>query len=321
MMLEGGNDASKVLVLSGGVGGARMASGFAQVLPAGALTVLVNTGDDFNHLGLSISPDLDTVMYTLAGIVNPDTGWGRSDETWSFMGALEALGGEAWFLLGDKDLAVHVERTRRLRSGESLSAITAAFCQRLGISAEVLPMSDDPVATLVEADNGILPFQDYFVRHRCAPRVRSFQFAGAASARPHPRLVELLADPELTAVVIAPSNPFVSVAPILAIPGVRDALKACRAPIVAVSPLIAGRTVKGPAGKMIEEMGGQPSASWVASHYADLVDGLVIDSQDAALAQAIQRPAVCVTQTLMRDQAARDDLARAVLRFAKELAQ
>lgn len=310
-----------VLALSGGVGGARLARGLAGVLSPGQLAVVVNVADDFVHLGLSISPDLDTVLYTLAGVVNPATGWGRDAESWGFMEALEALGGETWFRLGDKDLAVHVERTRRLRDGEQLSAVTADLCRRLGVASEVLPASDDRVATLVETDAGRLAFQEYFVRRRCEPRVSGFTFAGIATARLHPRIVALLDDPELEAVIIGPSNPYVSVAPILSIPGMSDALSRCRAPVVAVSPIVGGEALKGPAAKMMRELGIVPSAPAVAAHYGALLDGLVIDAVDRGLRNHIAGPKVLVAQTVMSGEAERVSLAREVLAFARSLRQ
>src|SRR4051794_3408909 len=236
-----------VLALSGGVGGAKLALGLYRVLPSDTLTVIANTGDDFEHLGLSISPDLDTLLYTLSGQANPELGWGRAGETWNFMQALEALGGETWFRLGDGDLATHVERTRRLEAGESLSAISDDFRRRLGIRARLLPMSDDPVRSrLRTGEGGWLHFQDYFVRLRCAPTISELAFAGAAKSRPHPDFRAVIADPELRAVIVCPSNPFISIDPILAVPDIRDALRACRAPVVAVSPIVAGQAVKGP---------------------------------------------------------------------------
>lgn len=310
----------RVVVLSGGVGGARMARGLALALPDPArLSVAVNTADDFVHLGLAISPDLDTVLYTLAGIENAGQGWGRADETWSFMAALEKLGGETWFKLGDKDLALHVFRTRALAEGRTLSDVTAEACRILGVAAEVLPMTEDRVATVVETEEGPLAFQDYFVRRRCAPRVKGFRFVGADDARPLPRLIERLSDPALGAVVVGPSNPFVSVAPILALPGVRAALEAASAPVVAVSPLVGGAAVKGPAAKMIAEMGETPSVLWVAGHYAGLIDGIVVDEADRDAAKAIRGPRVRVAKTVMRDDADRATLAKEVLAFAEEI--
>jgi LPPG:FO 2-phospho-L-lactate transferase len=309
----------KILVLSGGVGGARLASGLADVLPAGGLAVAVNVADDFTHLGLAISPDLDTVTYTLAGVVNPETGWGRQDESWSFMAALAQLGGETWFRLGDRDLAVHVERTRRLAAGERLSAITADFCRRLGVTSEVLPISDDPVAPVVVTEEGPLAF--YFVRRRCEPVVQDFDFVGAGAARVHPRVAALLADPALEAVVIGPSNPFVSIGPMLAIPGMAAALRQCRAPIVAVSPIVGGEAVKGPAARMMRQLGIEPSPLAVAAHYGSLLAGLVIDEADRAWATRIAGPRVRVAPTMMHGPAERRLLAQEVLAFAAGLAR
>ena len=213
-----------VLALSGGIGGAKLALGLYRTLPPGTLTVVANTGDDFEHLGLSVSPDLDTLLYTLAGIDNSETGWGRRDETWTFMAALESLGGETWFKLGDGDLATHIERTRRLAAGESLSQITDDFRRRLGISARLLPMTDDRVRTRLLTPEGWLDFQDYFVRRQCAPSVREIAFAGAKTAHPHPDFLAALANQNLRMVVICPSNPFISIDPILGLPGVRGGI-------------------------------------------------------------------------------------------------
>ena len=310
----------RVLLLSGGVGGARMARGLARALDDPArLAVAVNTADDFMHLGLAISPDLDTVLYTLAGVENAEQGWGRADETWSFLQAMEKLGGETWFRLGDKDLALHVFRTRALAEGRTLSAVMAEAARVFDVACEILPMTDDRVATVVETDAGTLTFQDYFVRRRCGPRVKGFRFIGADSARPLPRLMELLAEPDLRAVVIGPSNPFVSVAPILAVPGVSQAIQTCAVPVVAVSPLVGGQAVKGPAAKMIAEMGGEPSVRWIAERYAGLIDGLVVDEADRAAAEAIRGPRVRVAKTVMRDEADRATLAADVLAFAEEI--
>jgi LPPG:FO 2-phospho-L-lactate transferase len=309
-----------VLLLSGGVGGARLARGLAQALSDPAfLSVAVNTADDFTHLGLAICPDLDTVLYTLAGLENPEQGWGRADETWSFMEALAKLGGETWFRLGDKDLALHVFRTRALAEGRALSGVTADAARILGVAAEILPMTDDRVATVVETDADTLSFQDYFVRRRCEPRVKGFRFIGADAARPLPRLTARLADPDLRAVVIGPSNPFVSVAPILALPGIAAAIRSSAAPVVAVSPLVGGRAVKGPAAKMIAEMGGEATVAWIAERYAGLIDGLVVDEADRDAARAIRGPRVRIAKTLMRNDADRATLAKETLAFAEEI--
>jgi LPPG:FO 2-phospho-L-lactate transferase len=301
-----------VLALSGGIGGAKLALGLYRTLPPGALTVVANTGDDFEHLGLSVSPDLDTLLYTLAGIDNPETGWGRSGETWTFMAALEGLGGETWFKLGDGDLATHIERTRRLAAGESLSQITDDFRHRLGISARLLPMTDDRVRTRLLTPEGWLDFQDYFVRRQCAPAVQEIAFAGANTARPHPDFLVALANQNLRMVVICPSNPFISIDPILSLPGVREALRACPAPVVAVSPIIGGKAVKGPTAKMMAELGLPVGAAAVARHYGDLLDHYVIDEADIAAVEDLELP-FTATRTLMETLADRDALARVVL--------
>jgi LPPG:FO 2-phospho-L-lactate transferase len=308
-----------VVALSGGIGGAKLALGLYPELPPDSLTVVCNTGDDFEHLGLAISPDLDTVLYTLAGIANPETGWGRADDTWSFMQALGVLGGETWFRLGDKDLAIHVERTRRLAASETLSAITLDFCQRLGVRAQVVPMSDQSVRTIVRtAGGGLLPFQRYFVEQRCAPEVAGFVFDGADSAKPLPMVERALASRDLEAVVICPSNPFISIDPILAVPGLREAVAGCSAPVVAVSPIIGGRAVKGPTAKMMAELKLSISARAVADHYAGLLAGFVLDHADAEEADAIEAPCL-VTRTLMTSEADKRRLAAEVLSFARRL--
>jgi LPPG:FO 2-phospho-L-lactate transferase len=301
-----------VLALSGGIGGAKLALGLCRILPPGALTVVANTGDDFEHLGLAVSPDLDTLLYTLAGLDNPQTGWGRRDETWTFMAALEHLGGETWFKLGDGDLATHVERTRRLAAGESLSQITGDFRRRLGISAQLTPMTDDRMRTRLLTDEGWLDFQDYFVHRQCIPSVREIAFDGASTARPQPEFVAALAAPNLRMVVICPSNPFISVDPILSLPGVRDALRSCHAPVVAVSPIIGGKAVKGPTAKMMAELGLPVSAAAVARHYGDLLDHYVVDDADMAAMPDLDLP-LTGTRTLMETLADREALARVVL--------
>ena len=306
---------SFVLALSGGIGGAKLALGLYRILPRGALTVIANTGDDFEHLGLAISPDIDTLLYTLAGLDNPQLGWGRRGETWTFMKALGDLGGETWFNLGDGDLATHVERTRRLAAGESLSEITEDFRRRLGISAWLLPMSDNRVRTRMLTAAGWLDFQDYFVRQHCAPVVREIAFAGADEARPEPGFLAALADKNLRAVVICPSNPFISIDPILALPGVREALRACRAPVVAVSPIIGGQAIKGPTAKMMAELGLPVDAAAVAQHYGDILDVYVADEADAEGVSGLGVP-VTVTRTLMLSLEDREALARVVLEAA-----
>jgi len=307
-----------IVALSGGVGGAKLVLGLSRVLPPEDLLVVCNTGDDFEHLGLCISPDIDTVMYTLAGLAHSELGWGRGDETWSFMQTLDQLGGEVWFRLGDRDLAVHVERTRRLGAGESLSAVTADLCRRLGVTARIVPMSDDPVRTRLRTAEGWLEFQDYFVRRHCAPAVTGLRFDGAAEARPNPQLLTALRDPGLQALVICPSNPFISIEPILALPGLRAAIADCAAPVIAVSPIIGGKAVKGPTAKLMTELGLSPSAGAVAQRYGDLLDGYVVDHADTSEIMGM-RPKVTLAQTLMRTLDERDALARVVLSAAAKL--
>jgi len=308
-----------VVALSGGVGGAKLALGLSRILPADNLLVVANVGDDFEHLGLHISPDVDTLMYTLAGLDNTKLGWGRQDETWVFMETLTALGGENWFRLGDRDLAVHVERTRRLRRGERLSAIAADFCRRLGVGPRVLPATDDRLRTRLRTDEGWLDFQDYFVRLQCRPVVRELAFEGAEDALPHPDLLAALCDERLRAVIVCPSNPFISVEPILGVSGMRKALSACAAPVIAVSPIIGGRAVKGPTAKMMAELGMTPSAAAVAKRYGELIDGYVMDVGDAEEAADVAST-VTLAPTLMTTLEEREELARVVLEAANALA-
>ena len=308
-----------VLALSGGVGGAKLVLGLSKLLPPDKLVVVANTGDDFEHLGLSISPDIDTLLYTLAGLDNPKTGWGRRDETWTFMAALEAFGGETWFRLGDGDLAIHVERTRRLDAGELLSQIVQDFSRRLGIAAHIVPMTDSFVQTRVRTRDGWLAFQRYFVEQQCRPEVLGFSFEGAATARAHPDFLAALKSPSLRAVIICPSNPLISVDPILALHGVREALRHCAAPVIAVSPVIGGRAVKGPTAKMLRELGLEVSAAEVARRYQEFLDGYVIDDADASLSEALPMPVVA-TKTLMLSLADREHVARVALALADRMA-
>jgi LPPG:FO 2-phospho-L-lactate transferase len=307
-----------VVALSGGVGGAKLALGLYRILPPDTLTVVANTGDDFMHLGLAISPDLDTLLYALSGNDNPELGWGRRGETWTFMAALGALGGATWFRLGDGDLATHVERTRRLAAGESLSAIMDGFRRRLGIRARLVPASDDPVRTRLRTESGWLDFQDYFVRLRCEPAISALQFAGAEHARPHPDILAALVDPRLRAVVICPSNPFISIDPVLAVPGMRAALRACRAPVIAVSPIVGGQAVKGPTAKIMAELGLPVDAATPARHYRDFLDLYIADEADAAAVAGLDLPVV-LARTLMQSLADRDALAGAVLAAADDI--
>lgn len=317
---QGRNDHRRlVLALSGGVGGAKLARGLARILPPGDLMVVANTGDDFEHLGLHVSPDVDTLIYALAGLQNETTGWGRRDETWSFMAALGELGGETWFKLGDRDLAVHVERTRRLRSGESLSSITSRLAGSLGIASWIVPMTDDRVRTQVFTADGALDFQRYFVEAQCRPHVTGLAFAGAEEAQPNPEIVAAIKDQNLRAIVICPSNPFISIDPILALPGLRAALAVSAAPVVAVSPIIGGKSVKGPTAKMMSGFGLAVDPRTVATHYKELIDGFVVDTVDRDIASEIEVPTE-VRRILMLDERDREGLARAVLGFADCLA-
>lgn len=307
----------KVVALAGGVGGAKLADGLAAILPPEDLTVVVNTGDDFEHLGLTICPDIDTVVYTLAGLAHPETGWGRRDETWAFLEILEGLGGPTWFRLGDRDLALHILRTTRLHNGQPLSRIVQDVCRSLGVAPRILPMTDDRVRTIVLTDDGELPFQEYFVARRFEPAVRGFRFDGAKSAQPAPGVLESLEEAEV--VVFCPSNPWVSLDPILALPGVREAV--ARRPAVAISPIIAGRAVKGPAAKMYREMGIEPSPVAFARHFGNLIAGLVMDTADSALAPMLETAGltILIRPTLMQSQDDRRELAKATLALAVEV--
>ena len=305
----------KIVALAGGVGGAKLAHGLAQILKPEDLTIIVNTGDDFEHYGLYICPDLDTVCYTLAGLANPETGWGRVDETWNAIANASKLGGLDWFKLGDRDLGTHLERTRRLKAGESLSQITRDFCKAWGIEHTVLPMSDQPVRTMVDTNEGGLAFQEYFVHRRCEPRVKGFRFEGVEEAEPASGAKEAIESAD--AIVICPSNPWVSVDPILAVffpllsgegLGVRS---------VAVSPIIGGETVKGPAAKMYRELGIEPSALAVANHYRGVVTHFVMDTVDSQLIESVRglNMQVFVTNTLMKSHVDRKRLASEILDF------
>jgi len=305
----------KIIALAGGVGGAKLADGLAQLLFPGDLTIIVNTGDDFEHLGLYISPDLDTVCYTLAGMADSQTGWGRSHETYHVLKGLQQLGGPDWFRLGDQDLATHIERSRRLYTGQSLSRITRDFCHAWGVDHTILPMSDQPVRTLVDTEaDGELAFQEYFVHQKCTPKVKGFRFAGIDSALPSPGVLNAIEQAD--AVVVCPSNPWVSIDPILTVVGIRSALAAKH--IVAVSPIIGGRTVKGPAAKMYTELGLPPSALSVAHHYGKLLSGFVLDRVDSSLSKIISIPTL-VTNILMQTQADRRRLAEDVLNLIRTL--
>jgi LPPG:FO 2-phospho-L-lactate transferase len=309
--------ALKVAALAGGVGGAKLAHGLAAVLPPENLTVIVNTADDFDHLGLRICPDLDTVVYTLAGVANRQSGWGRDRETWSFLEATGELGGPTWFRLGDRDMALHVWRSQSLRWGIPLSTVTSEACRALGVRPMVLPMTDDDVRTMVQTEQGEMAFQEYFVHRACEPAVRGFRFFGAAAARPGPGVLEAIEAADL--VVICPSNPWVSIDPILAIPGMRE--KSASRTVIAVSPLVGGKAIKGPAAKMAAELGIQATPVSIAAHYQGLVKGLIYDRTDLDAGAQLQTQGVrsIQTDTVMHSDGDRRRMAEEVLAFGATL--
>ncbi len=308
-----------IVALAGGVGGARLANGLAGVLQPGELLVAVNVGDDFEHLGLTICPDIDTVTYTLAGLNDRERGWGVKEESWAFMDTLRKLGGPDWFALGDRDLAKHVLRTDRLRRGDTLTAITQDIARACGIVQTIVPVSDDPVRSIVETDEGALPFQDYFVRRRCEPVFRGIRYEGAETARPAPALLAALDDPALEAIVICPSNPVLSIGPLLAVPGIADALRRRRAPCIAVSPCIGGEAVKGPAAKIMRELGIAPGAAALAKPYAGIVDAILCDYDDPGAGTTMDGIRLIAADTLMRDDIGQRRLARVALALAAML--
>lgn len=306
-----------IVALAGGVGGAKLAQGLYGIVPPDELAVIVNTADDFDHIGLRICPDLDTVMYTLAGLANPVTGWGIAGDTGAAMGLLGRYKRPTWFHLGDRDLATHIARTHRLKQGVPLSAITAELAAALGIRARLLPMCDEPVATLVDTPAGQLGFQDYFVRRHQQDAVLGVVFDGVAAAMLPPSVAQALA--AATAIIFCPSNPIVSIAPILAVPGLRDLLRAASAPRVAVSPIVGGQAIKGPAAAMLASLGHEVSPVGIARLYEGLIDGMVIDEADATLRPRLEALGlrVLVTATIMGDAPDRERLAAAVLDFAR----
>jgi LPPG:FO 2-phospho-L-lactate transferase len=311
----------RVVCLAGGVGGAKLADGLQQVLAPGELTVIVNTGDDFERHSLLVSPDHDTVVYTLAGIADFDQGWGIARETWQVMDALTNLGEETWFRLGDRDLATHLFRTERLRRGERPTDVALALQRALGLRSRVLPMTDEPVRTQVRTADGWLDFQDYFVRLRQQPEVIEVRFEGVERSKPTPEVIEALSSAEL--IVITPSNPIVSVGPILAVPGLADGVRASRGRgvrVVAVSGIVGGKALRGPADRMLAGLGEEVSAFGVARRYClqDVLDVFVLDHRDEALAERVQAlgPAVVVTETIMSDLSARARLAGDILAAA-----
>ena len=308
-----------ILALAGGVGGAKLANGLTAILSPDDLTIVVNTGDDFEHFGLTICPDIDSVCYKLAGINNVSQGWGLEGESWAFMDAMGKLGGETWFNLGDRDIATHVTRTQMLRKS-SLSEVTAHIAGRLGIRHPIAPMSDDPIRSIIDTDEGWLAFQRYFVERRAQPRFRSIVFEGVEKARPSAAFLAALSDPALEMIVICPSNPVLSIAPILAVPGIREKIAARRVPVVAVSPFIGGQAVKGPAAKIMEEMGQAPTTASLATYYGDLVDGIVMDRGDSDPTPE-GGPALLATDTMMHDADDEARLARETIAFGRSLSR
>ena len=318
------DNATQILALSGGVGGAKLALGLADELAAGELHILVNTGDDFEHLGLHISPDIDTLLYTLSGLANQELGWGLADESWNTMDSLARLGGETWFRLGYRDMATHLWRRQQLATGASISEVTTLLAQRLGITATVHPMSDDAVRTTVHTEAGKLAFQHYFVREQCRPEVTGFSFEGISAARPNREVLRRLQDQTVSRIIVCPSNPFVSVDPILQVPGLWLALRDNPAPVVLVSPIVAGQAIKGPAAKMMAELGVPATALGVAQHYCSrypgLLDYFVIDESDAQLAHEIGTLGlqVAISSTIMKSREDKQRLARFTLDLGKE---
>ena len=306
-----------VVALCGGVGGVKLALGLSRVLAADQLSVVINTADDFEHFGLSISPYIDTVTYTLAGRVNPATGWGLAEESWRFMAAVGQLGGETWFNLGATDLATHAVRTAALAAGATLTEVTARIALALGVKTPLLPATDDPIRTIVETDEGTLPFQRYFVGRRCEPVIRALRFDYADNARPSPEVVADLAAHDLGAIILCPSIPFLSIDPILAIPGYREMIARSGVPVIAISPIIGGQSIKGPLAKMMAELGIPVDARSIAAHYDGLIDVLIVDAEDAGL--SVPGLEIRAAKSLMTTLADRDRLALATLAIAREV--
>lgn len=317
--VEAGGSDGAIVALAGGVGGAKLSDGLTMARAGRPLSVIVNTADDFSLYGLHISPDLDTVMYTLAGIANPETGWGIQGDTFATLEMIARYGPDPWFRLGDKDFATHILRTEGLRQERTLTEVTAELARGLGVEAAILPMCDQPVATMVETASGTLEFQDYFVRRHQSDEVLGVRFRGIEEARLPEPVVQAVDGAAV--VVLCPSNPIVSIGPILAVPGLREHLDRAKTPVVAVSPIVAGQALKGPADRMLTSLGHESSAAGVAAYYRGLIDGIVIDEQDAGLASRIEALgiAVEVAQTVMRTPEDRRALAERVLAFGERL--
>ena len=307
------------LALSGGIGGAKLALGLEHIFNSTKLMIAGNTGDDFEHFGLNISPDLDTLLYTLSGKSDLERGWGLANETWSFMKAMKEIGGETWFQLGDRDLAIHVERTRRLKEGERLSLITSSFCRKFGVKSHIVPATDDSLKTLVKTPKGILSFQHYFVRDQCRPKILGLKYEGLENAQPCPALEEALESSLLETVVLCPSNPFLSIDPILAVKGVREKLKSSNARVLAVSPIVGGDAVKGPTANNLRDLGFSVSAYTIAKYYSDFIDGFMLDKEDENEISRIESLGIQVglADTVMTDLQSKIKLAEDVLRFSE----
>ncbi|MGB0485496.1 MAG: 2-phospho-L-lactate transferase [bacterium] len=321
MEIKKQNNSPKFIAVSGGVGGAKLALGLEKIIQSEDLMVVGNVGDDFRHFGLHISPDIDTLLYTLSGKSDVEKGWGLANETWQFMSAMKELGGDTWFQLGDRDLATHVERTRRLQNGESLSEITDYFRRTFGIGATIIPATDDQLRTIVETDIGVLNFQEYFVRERCNPRIHNLHFQGSESAFPQQKLTKALRNKKLQSIIFCPSNPLLSIDPILSIQGLKRAFADSGAKIVAVTPIVGGAAIKGPAAKNLSELGYPVSATTVAKHYQGLIHGFVLDKRDQQETQQIEQLgiAVLVAETIMNDLETKTQLAEKTLQFAKSI--
>ena len=309
------------LALSGGIGGAKLALGLEHIFNSPNLMIAGNTGDDFEHFGLFISPDLDTLLYTLSGKSDPERGWGLANETWSFMEAMEEIGGETWFQLGDRDLAIHLERTRRLNEGERLSSITSSFCKKFGVKSQIVPATDDSLKTLVKTPEGILSFQHYFVKDQCRSKILALQFEGSENAHPSFALGKALESSLLEMVVICPSNPFLSVDPILAIKGLKEKLKKCKARVIAVSPIVDGNAVKGPTANNMRDLGLTVSSFSIAKYYSDFIDGFILDKGDEKEINKIESLGLRVglADTVMTDLKSKIKLAEDVIRFSETL--
>ena len=321
MALDPDNFEGKILAVTGGVGGAKLCLGLAHLLNPEQLAFAVNIGDDFEHFGLHISPDIDTLTYTLSGLSNREQGWGREGETWHFIEAMRTLGGDAWFNLGDADLAMHVFRTEGLKRGQTLSEVTATIAGRLGIKHQIFPVSDNRVPTVIHTDEGALPFQEYFVKRRCEPEVKGFDFANADMATISPGLQTWLSDAALKAIVICPSNPYISVDPLLAVGGCGKYISQLSVPVVAISPIVHGQAIKGPTAKIMTELDIPNDAIAVARHYHEIIDAFIIDQQDAALAQKIEELGLSTiaAQTVMLTLADKISLAEVVMDFVRQI--